>query len=398
MARVFSKALNEQINFRRIIGQKESTQGPTIVIMAGIHGNEPAGIIALQRVFDQLDKGNKRIKGNLMAIAGHLRALDKGIRFFEKDLNRAWSEQNLQLVRSAPPNQELNKDLRELREIDKLISDIIKNKPGPFYFFDIHTTSSDSIPFITLNDTLVNRRFARHYPSPIILGIEEHLEGPFLNYVNSLGYISLGFEAGQHDTLESIENAVAFIFSTLTYTGSLDREFNCSAYENRLQRASKDLKDFFEIRYRKPVFENDGFKMKAGYVNFQMVDDNEELAKDNEGIVKAELDGRILMPLYQNKGDDGFFLIRRTRKIALWLSKWLRKISFDSVLTLLPGVRWSSKNRDALIIDLKVARYLAIELFHLLGYRNKSYGVSHMIVKKREASSKYKEYKSERWY
>ena len=94
--------------------------------------------------------------------------------------------------------QPVNEDEIELAELFALIQEIIQNQSGPLYFFDLHTTSSQSIPFIPVNDSLINRAFAQQYPLPLILGIEEYIEGPVLSYINELGFVSFGFEGGQH--------------------------------------------------------------------------------------------------------------------------------------------------------------------------------------------------------
>ena len=83
--------------------------------------------------------------------------------------------------------------------------------------------------------------------------------------------------------------------------------------------------------------------------------------------------------------------------VFLYLSKWLRKIKFDRVLPLLPGVRWENKPHDTLVVDKKIARLFAKQFFHLLGYRSKSMGSNHLIVRNRETASKKKEYPMQDW-
>jgi hypothetical protein len=77
-----------------------------------------------------------------------------------------------------------NEDEKQQLFIQETINLILEEESGPFYFFDLHTTSSDTIPFITVNDSLLNREFTSMYPLPSILGIEEYLEGPLLSYIN----------------------------------------------------------------------------------------------------------------------------------------------------------------------------------------------------------------------
>ena len=80
------------------------------------------------------------------------------------------------------------------------------------------------------------------------------------------------------------------------------------------------------------------------------------------------------------------------------MSAWMRKIRFDRFLVLLPGINWTSKEKDALMVNLKIARFFTRNFFHLLGYRSKQLDNTHLVVKNREAMSRYKEYKNENWY
>ena len=70
---------------------------------------------------------------------------------------------------------------------------------------------------------MLNRKFTRQYPLASILGIEEHLDGPVLSYLNELGYVSFGFEGGQHDSINAIENHTIFILLTMVFSGILDK-------------------------------------------------------------------------------------------------------------------------------------------------------------------------------
>ena len=124
--------------------------------------------------------------------------------------------------------------------------------------------------------------------------------------------------------------------------------------------------------------------MSPGYDNFTPVQKGELLACDRLGEINSHRPARIFMPLYQSVGTDGFFLVREVPEWALKLSVLLRKINFDSFLTLLPGVSRSKEQADTLVVNKKVARFLAVELFHLLGYRRKRTEGSEMIFSRRE--------------
>ena len=309
-----------------------------------------------------------------------------------------WTSENMDLLVAGKLEVDCE-DIAELVELYNLIQGILEKEPGPFYFMDLHTTSSETIPFVLVNDSLVNRKFTEQYPLPMILGIEEYLEGPLLSYINELGYVAFGYEAGQHDDLASIENHIAFIYLTLKFAGSISEEdINYYHYYEQLAKTSVDSKHVYEISYGFSIKEGDSFIMKPGFVNFQHVKKGQAMAVKNDIPVIASYTGRIFMPRYQDVGEDGFFEIRKVSPLMLRLSAVMRKIYLENLLVLLPGVKWESSKHDALMVDRKIARFFAKQFFHLLGYRSRRVNRAHLIMKNREAASREEEYYNTVWY
>ena len=398
MTKVFSKALNETIEVSRIIGEIKGTQpGPTLIFTAGIHGNEPSGIFALHKVLKKIKEKNIPIKGNIYAISGNLTALENGSRFINQDLNRMWTSERMQQIKSGNI-EKVGEDTIQQLNIYNIINNILTTEEGPFYFMDLHTTSSETIPFLTVNDSLINRKFTEQYPVPLILGIEEYLDGPLLSYINELGYVAFGFEGGQHDSLSSIENHEAFIYQSLVFTEAVSKEeidFQC--YYDLLAKTSVDSRNIYEIYYHYRIKEDEEFTMKPGFLNFQRIDKGQELADSNGETVIAKRQGRILMPQYQSQGDDGYFSIRKIPQIFLNLSSFFRKLRFDKLLPIMPGVNWRSERKDTLIVNRKIAWLFAKQFFHLMGYRSKKLDKNYLIVKNREAASREDEYGNVLW-
>ena len=85
----------------RLIGTASGPAGgPILLCVAGIHGNEPAGVHAVRRVLAALDSRLDKLEGSLVALAGNLAALKAGRRFVDRDLNRAWTRARLEQLRS----------------------------------------------------------------------------------------------------------------------------------------------------------------------------------------------------------------------------------------------------------------------------------------------------------
>lgn len=396
--KVYSKALNETISVSRIIGHIKGEQpGPTIIFTGGIHGNEPSGIFALHKVINEIRSRNTPVNGNIYAISGNLWALEKGIRFHKQDLNRLWRKEQLELLSNGNLKAD-NEDVTQQIEVHNTIKSILKNEKAPFYFIDLHTTSSETIPFLTVNDSILNRNFTKQFPIPIILGIEEYLSGPLLSYINELGYVAFGYEGGQHDDLSAIENHIAFIYLTLAFTGCVNKEaVNFDHYYQLLAKSSIDTREFYEIFYRYKVKPNEAFKMNPGFFNFEKIRKNQRIATSDDKPIKVKKSGRIFMPLYQGKGDDGFFTIRKIPSFLLHLSIPLRQKRLDKYLVLLPGVNWYCNKKETLIVNRKIAWLFPKQIFHLFGYRSRKADKTHFIMNNREAASRENEYELEPW-
>ncbi len=384
-----SRALDQEFEVGRMIGEYHGKEeGPVLVFFAGIHGNEPASVIALMRVMQDLKVMKPEIRGSIYAIAGNLNALSKGIRYETEDLNRIWTKDRIQkLTENDFTEEELNADVLEQQELFDIGERIFKKHSHQVYCMDLHTTSSETVPFITMNDTLINRSFSEKFPVPKVLGIEEFLIGPILNWVIEVGYPCIAFESGTHDDAASIDNHESFVWLSLVYGGLIKNSALSNYYKHvvRLGNANPEQHKVFEVFYRKEIAQTEEFVMKPGYYNFSKVSKNEVVANSNfKSSIKVSEDCRIFMPLYQGKGNDGYFLIRNISPFWLKLSIALRKMKFETALTWLPGVRKDPKESYTLVVDRKVAKFLAIEMFHLLGYRSKEHGVDELRFTKRE--------------
>jgi hypothetical protein len=364
------ESFNEKILVQRILGRVEGVKkSPTVIAIGGIHGNERAGLNALLQVFKTIEEDNISFKGNFYGIAGNINAISENIRFKNVDLNRIWTRKE---ILKLYLENDLEIESQEQHEIYIVIKEILKKEKGPFYFLDLHTTSSVTQPFITISDSLNNRKYSSNFSIPTILGIEEYLDGPLLTYINEFGHIALGFEAGQHHSEESVDNCVAFLWLALVAAKCIDKKNvkKYTFYKNSLSLFNED-QDFYKIDYKYTIKPFEDFKMVNGYKNFQEIVKHELLAFSNGSEIDSKQKGKIFMPLYQKKGDDGFFVITRISKFWLKASRLARKLHIHQLLRLLPGVKSDKKNPYTLIVNPRTARFLATDIFHLFGYRKK---------------------------
>ena len=374
----------ETTTYHREIGCiKKEIDKPLVIFIGGIHGNEPMGVFALRKVFEEIQSENIELDGTFVAITGNLQALQQKQRFLQCDLNRIWNRENLDKIKHREVLDVENKEMAELWEI--LREHVNGHQSERICIFDLHTTSSHSVPFITINDTLSNRRIASQIPVVTILGIEEFLSGPLLSYINELGYNAMGFEGGQHDSIEAFHNHVAFIWLALSVKGLLPKNHpKAIAGYKRLIEVSDEPGKFFEITYRLHIEDGDEFRMVKKYKNFQTIKEGELLAVHNGKKIYSKWNTRIFMPLYQKQGNDGFFIVRPIPKIVLRISKHMRHYQLERLLALLPGVTMVDGKKHIIRVNKRIARFKARELFHFLGYRQRIYDGNTITFIRRE--------------
>jgi succinylglutamate desuccinylase len=342
----------------------------TLVFIAGIHGNEPAGLYGLQHVIDYLQQHNIVLQCNLYALAGNINAIQKNIRYETTDLNRLWTHENIQKLTSQTTYN--SPEEKEQAALYECIQNILNTHTGTLIFLDLHTTSSETRPFITISDSLKNRQFVSNFNLPIILGIEEFLEGPLLTYINEFGYIALGFEAGQHKDPQAVTNCETFIWQALNIAKALPESIvEDLKQQQKIASTEGFTHDFYEISDRYQLQDDEAFTMQPGFKNFDPIEKYQQLATSNQKIINATVSGKIFMPLYQAQGDDGFFIITKISMFWLRLSSVIRKWNLHHVLRILPGVRQDRMNANALFVNPKIAAFLTTKIFHLFGYRKK---------------------------
>lgn len=345
-----------------------SRSSPTVVVFSGIHGNEKAGVLATERVIRKIQESHMLFNGNLYFILGNINALNLNQRFENVDLNRIWRNENIESLKNNGGVKTAEE--REQEDIFHLIKEILTHEQGPFYFLDLHTTSASSVPFITISDSLNNRKFSSNFPVPVVLGIEEYLDGPLLTFINEFGHVALGFEGGAHEDEISIDTCEAFIWKALVHSKCVDKDQVKNFQHYRSVLADLCCRyEFFAINYRYELNAEEDFQMKEGFDNFESIEKNQFLATSDGQEIRAVNGGRIFMPLYQKQGEDGFFILHRISKFWLKASIVARKLKINHFLRLIPGVKMDKSNSYTLIVNPRIARFMAKEIFHLFGYR-----------------------------
>lgn len=305
---------------KRIIGSYSGQKkGPLLICLGGTHGNEPAGIQALDILFRLLElepesNSDFQFKGRILGLRGNLRAIEQGARFIEKDLNRLWTAENVKRILSSPADELSDEDL-EIRELHDLITREIRlYQPEKVIVLDLHTTTAHGGIFSIATDDPDSVRIAIELHAPVMKGFLDSVQGTTLHYftTQNMGVptVAVCFESGQHEETLSVNRAIAAIINCMRTVGCVRSEDVENRHDALLIEYSRGLPKVSELVFTHTIKPGDHFKMEPGYQNFQEIQEGEILAYDKSGPVRAAEDSLLLMPLYQKQGDDGFFLIR----------------------------------------------------------------------------------------
>lgn len=304
----------------RVIGQHTGEEkGPLLIVLGGMHGNEPAGVKAIDLMFKMLEvepitNPDFKFKGRIIGLRGNLRAMEVGERFIVKDLNRQWTLENIERIKTAPIESFDSEDL-EMKELLEIIDQQISSyQPEKVVLLDLHTTTAFGGIFTICSDDPESVRIAIELHAPVIKGMLKGIEGTTLHYFNSDNFeqetVAVCFESGQHNEDLSVNRAIAALTNCLRTIGCVSAEYVENRHDTLLIEYSKGLPQIAQLIKTKRINPEDEFMMMPNYDNFQKVRKGELLAKDKKGKIYAPEDALILMPLYQKQGDDGFFLIK----------------------------------------------------------------------------------------
>jgi succinylglutamate desuccinylase len=313
---------------KRLIGNYTGAEhGALIIAIGAMHGNEPAGVRALQTLFQMLENEPSHnptfsFKGKIVGLIGNVQAYERKVRFIEKDLNRQFLLEQIENLKSIPPQYFTSKkinfeDLELIELLQTIENEIITYKPKKLIVLDLHTTSADGGIFTIVSDDEESIAVASELHAPVVKGFVQGTGGTTIHYFKtenmSLPTFALSFEAGQHDDPLSEKRAIAWLVNALHATDCVQPEDVETKHEEILRGYSDKLPKVVQLIGNHKITHEDNFKMIPNFKNFQVIKKGETLATDKKGDIKAPEDCLILMPLYQTQGHDGFFLVKEVK-------------------------------------------------------------------------------------
>jgi predicted deacylase len=236
--------------------------GPKIVILAGVHGNELPGIIALKEF---IASSPKLLKGKVTCIFANPHAIEKNIRFVETNLNRCFSKRNSDNTYE-----------------DNLARELMFYLDNADICLDLHASyTQNTEPMIICQpnaypyiQSLLPRHVCHWFLSNPTLATDQ--------YMFSQGKVGICVECGYLDDIEGVSIAENAIQSILEHLGVLTQSSKLVIVP----------KTYYRAKYCYITKTN--LVLQKQFPDFYSLSKGEVIGTDGGIIVRAEEDGYLL--------------------------------------------------------------------------------------------------------
>ncbi len=259
--------------------------GPTSMILAGVHGNERCGVEALKALLPDLDIQ----KGRVFIAYGNPHAIEKNVRFTESNLNRMFKPKEV-LTMAERNSYEYGRAEFLKSYLDR--TDVL---------LDVHASfTPDSQRFILSEpnaDSITNR-----LPFDLVVsGFDAVEPGGTDYYMNSIGKIGICVECGYLKDPLSTEIASQSILDFLRIQGHLE-----GSVEPREQARI--------VMYDLYFATSDTFRLAKSFADFERITAGQLLGMDGKKEIFAPKDSVILFARDTDKVGEEAFLLGEYKK------------------------------------------------------------------------------------
>lgn len=269
----------------KVIEIDSNKPGPALAIFAGVHGNELAGVYALQKLLPTL----KPTRGKLYIAFANPEAIKANVRMLNKNLNRCFVPDN---KGDSPENIRARELMKVLDKCDAML--------------DLHMFYDDEgEPFVICESNALD--IAIKFDVKIISTNWSIAEpGATDGYMFAQGKIGLCVECGPiSKPKEYTDFAVKTIYQFLSY-------FDMSPKKVAFSKATKRV-----VMADKSIYKSSSrFKLKSGYKNFDRLSDGEVIAEDTNQKYLAQENECIIFPHYAARiGEEAYIIGKELSKL-----------------------------------------------------------------------------------
>lgn len=253
--------------------------GPTVAIFAGVHGNERAGIYALQELIPKL----KLTKGTLCLAFANPPAIEANVRFINKNLNRRFFAGNDGKGYEDTRAREL---MTILDKCDALL--------------DLHMFYSDGNvePFAICEEPSI--KVAGAFDLPLIATNFTNVEkGGSDGYMFLRGKVGICVECGPISQSSELKDyAIKTVYQFLQYYNMIQPQTALS------DKPKKILKALYAVKK-----DTETIALEPGFKNFDSLTEGQLIATDGQKQYVAKKNECILFPHYSARVGEELYII-----------------------------------------------------------------------------------------
>lgn len=258
-----------------------NTAGPTVGITVCSHGNEPAGLTAIDYLLNTLKLPENLLKGDVYLIVNNLDAAIESKRFISVDMNR--------LPANTPELEQVSE--YEVRRARELLPIWRKFDVG----LDIHSTSQDTSPMIISVGPVFHIELVKGFPIEIVISNIDRIQRgkPASSFYGAGNARVFGIEAGQHAADHAGRVASTCAEALLINLGMLDGQI-------RVHVPYREYRVIDSI-----VLPNGSYETPAeAFPNFQWIAKDTLVASGDGPDIRMPIAGHVVMHNGKVRPDD----------------------------------------------------------------------------------------------
>lgn len=261
-----------------IIEINSPLKGPAVAIFVGVHGNETAGVLALQEITPTISIK----RGTLFLVYANPPAIKANVRMINKNLNRCFYKEN------EGQDQE---DIRA-RELMKILDQCDA-------LLDIHMFyDEDGLPFIICEEASIE--VAQIFDVDIISTNWTQVEpGGTDGYMHLNGKIGICLECGPISKADFYkDHAKQAIYQFLKYFELIEYPVAFSNQPKRLVQANEAI-----------MKASESFQLAKGLHNFDLLEEGQIIATEGSKEFTAKANECIIFPHYKARVNEESYII-----------------------------------------------------------------------------------------
>lgn len=257
--------------------------GPVFGLTICTHGNEIAGIAAVNYLRNIYKIEKKLLCGSIIVVVNNLRAAEKALRA-NKEIGRLKSRY-IDLNLNRLPKDLLKIDRDRCYEINRA-KDLLPIWGMFDVALDIHSTTQDNPPMIIASDNL-DYNLVKDFPIKVIISniVKVQIGAPAFSFYGGKKKIqTVEIESGQHDKTSSQTVAIKSILSLL-------KKMKMIKGKNKVGK--KVFKEYYV--YGSVIFSDKEASLDRVFKSFEFIKKGEKIATVKSKIIKTRQDSCVLM-------------------------------------------------------------------------------------------------------